>query len=45
MTHHMLNTLIPWMDVMEPGRTSVSIMELVFLINEKHKKKSSNVPV
>lgn len=40
MTHHILSTLMPLMDVMEPGWTLVSMMELVFFTREKHKKKS-----
>ena len=34
----MLSTLIPLIDVMALAGTLVSMMRLVFLINEKHKK-------
>ena len=38
MTHHMLSTLKPLIDVMAPGGTLVSNMQFVFFIREKHWK-------
>ena len=38
MTHHMLSTLKPLIDVMAPGGTLVSNIQLVFFIREKHWK-------
>lgn len=38
MTHHMLSTLKPLIDVMAPGGTLVSNIKLVFFISEKHWK-------
>lgn len=38
MTHHMLSTLKPLIDVMASGGTLVSNIQLVFFISEKHWK-------
>ena len=38
MTHHMLSTLIPLIDVTALGGTLVSMMRFVFWIHEKHNK-------
>lgn len=38
MTHHMLSTLIPLIDVMALGGTLVSMIRFVFWIHEKHNK-------
>ena len=44
-THHMLSTLIPLIEVMAVEGTLVSIISLVFLIKEKHKKNCTTTSV
>lgn len=44
-THHILITLIPLIEVIALGGTFVSIIRLVFLIKEKHKKNRTTTSV